>query len=139
MRLLLALSLVVLSSTPSAARAVDGARPAAVSRALVTPALLHAWHPSGTIAPAAGIRIDPEAGPPGGLTDLASTIAARRRALANVPVVRRPDGSRYAVVGGLVRGYTVARIQPDGSMIEDCVETETQARQLAAPTTERKR
>jgi hypothetical protein len=61
---------------------------------------------------------------------LAEVIAARRHALAQVPVHLRADGSRYAVVGGLARAYTVVHVNADGSLSEECIHTEAQARAL---------
>src|SRR5207237_5326481 len=125
---------VVLSSLPSAAAAPDGA--AAQKRPVAVPWRPHTWHPAAvltagsvstaSIAPApirpatagaAGIRVEPEDGAaPTRTEDLAALMAARREALARVPVRMHPDGSRHAVVGGLVRAYTVAQIHADGPL-----------------------
>jgi hypothetical protein len=84
--------------------------------------------PSG--AGPAGIRFEPETGATSPMDELAAQIAARRQALAQVPVQVRADGSRHAVVGGLIRGYTVATIGADGKLNETCVHTEAQAKAL---------
>ena len=53
---------------------------------------------------------------------------ARRQALARVQVLTRPDGSRHAVLGGLIRAYTVVHVGADGWLTEECVSSEEQAR-----------
>ncbi len=93
-----------------------------------------AWHPPARPASAVpGLRVEPE---DGGATpssaDLEALGAARRQALANVPVVTRADGSRYAVIGGLVRAYTVVHVGADGRLVQECVHSEEQARQRVA-------
>jgi hypothetical protein len=94
----------------------------------------HAWHPP--VAPlAAGLRTDVDA-PVSALElpDAAAAHAARQRALANVRVQMRPDGSGFAVVGGLLRAYSVARIGDDGRLVEDCAHSEEEAlKMIAAP------
>jgi hypothetical protein len=82
---------------------------------------------------ATGLRLDPDQGAaPAAAAELGAQAEARRQALANVPVRSRPDGSRYAVIGGLVRAYTVATVRPDGSLVEECVHSEEQAKQRVA-------
>ena len=90
-----------------------------------------AWRPPvSDIAATTAVRSDPvEPGAPLA-PDLAAAMAARRAALAAVPVVRRADGSRSAVLGGLARRWTVARIGDDGSLHDSCVTTEGEARAL---------
>ncbi len=97
------------------------------------------WRPPvASIAGSGAVRSDPlEPGSPLA-PELASAMAAHRAALAAVPVVRRPDGSRAAVLGGLARRWTVARVADDGALHESCVTTEAAARALvAAPGSER--
>ena len=114
-------SFVVLTSVPAAGRTVSW-RP-------------HAWRPpvASSVA-AARVRSDPlEPGSPIA-PDLAAAMAAHRAALAAVPVVRRADGSRSAVLGGLARRWTVARVGDDGALHESCVTSEAQARALVDAT-----
>lgn len=129
MRWLLAFGFVVLSSLPSAAAAPDGAP---TQKRPVVPWRPHAWHPpTSATTGAAGIRVEPEDGAaPTGMDDLAAQIAARRQALARVPVRVHPDGSRHAVLGDLARAYTVARINADGTLSQECVHTAAQAKAL---------
>lgn len=55
--------------------------------------------------------------------------AARRRALADVEVQTRADGSSFAKLGGLARAYTVASIGPDGRLTQECVHSPEEALQ----------
>jgi hypothetical protein len=55
----------------------------------------------------------------------------RSAANANARVFTRPDGSRHAVLDGLIRAYAVVRIGPDGRLVQDCVHSEEAARQRA--------
>lgn len=126
MRFLPAVVMSIVLAAPSTA-ALAGA-PAAGRSVSWRP---HAWRPP-VSAPGlvAGVRSDPlEAGLPIA-PDLASAMAAHRAALAAVPVVHRADGSRSAVLGGLARRWTVARIGDDGVLHESCVTTEAEARSL---------
>jgi hypothetical protein len=110
-------------------RAFSGKRTLA-SNTPVVPWRPHAWRPASPVlaAAAAGVRSDPvEPGAPIA-PELASAMAAHRAALAAVPVVRRADGSRSAVLGGLARRWTVVDVGSDGTLRESCVTTEAQAR-----------
>jgi len=83
-------------------------------------------------APSA-LRSDPDDGAPASdRSGLSTEIAVQRRALADVPVQIRADGSRFARVGGHARQYTVARIAEDGSLVQDCVHSEAEASRLVA-------
>jgi len=96
----------------------------------VVPWHLQAWRPPVVMAASAGVRSDP-AEPGSALApDLAAAMAAHRAALAAVPVVRRADGSRSAVLGGLARRWTVASVDGGGALHESCVTSEAQARAL---------
>lgn len=104
--------------------------------AAAAPGRIVSWRPQAWRPPVAGVaalgtvRSDPlEPGAPLA-PDLAAAMAAHRAALAAVPVVRRADGSRSAVLGGLARRWTVARIAGDGALHESCVTTEAAARAL---------
>ena len=124
------LMLAVLLACGAATRA--GAEP------ILNPAsasiLLHlhprAWHPPAALG-LAGLRTDVDPGGDG-LADpmdgaFAAMREARARALANVRVELRPDGSAHAVVGGLLRAYAMARIGPEGRLVEDCTHSEAEA------------
>ena len=120
MRFVPAVLLFVALATPS---------PAATGH--VVPWHPQAWRPApAAITASAGVRSDPVE--PGSTLapDLAAAMAAHRAALAAVPVVRRADGSRSAVLGGLARRWTVASVGGDGVLHESCVTTEAQARAL---------
>jgi len=123
MRLVLPLVLLVLAGPALAA-------PAGASRAAVSwrP---RAWQPP--VAATGALRFDPESGAGRELPEVAAEAAQRRAALASVPVRRHADGSRSAVIGGLARRYTVARIGDDGALHESCVTSEAEARKLVAP------
>src|SRR5262245_25438101 len=127
-RLLIAVGFVIVSSVPSGAATPDRAWTFHVTN--LTSWRPQAWQPPPALPGGAGIRIEPEQG-----TDMPNAAEpgpqadARRQALARVPVGTRPDGSRYAVIGGLVRAYTVATVKPDGHLVEECVHSEQQARQ----------
>ena len=56
--------------------------------------------------------------------EIAAIRAARAAALAGIPVQFHADGSRFAVLGGLIRAYAVARIGADGSLDQGCVDSE---------------
>ena len=108
------------------------ASPSLAATGHVVPWHPQAWRPAPrvTAAASAGVRSDPVE--PGSTLapDLAAAMAAHRAALAAVPVVRRADGSRSAVLGGLARRWTVATLDGDGALHESCVTTEAQARAL---------
>lgn len=86
------------------------------------------WHPA---APLAGLRtdVDPvgDGLAPSDEAAFAAIRDARARALADVRVQMRPDGSGYAVLGGLLRAYAIARIGPGGRLVEDCAHSEADA------------
>jgi len=89
-----------------------------------------AWRPPASmLALRAGMRIEPETGAQQTpITELQAMGAARREALSRVPIVTRADGSRYAVLGGLIRAYTVVTVGPDGKLVQECVHSEEAAR-----------
>jgi hypothetical protein len=88
------------------------------------------WHPPAA-AVRAGLRTDVDPGGEGLGAPMDEAFAAireaRARALANVRVEMRPDGSGRAVVGGLLRAYALARIGPGGQLVEDCAHSEADA------------
>ena len=132
------LMLAVLLACGATTRA--GAGP--ISDPASTSILLHLhprpWHPPTALAPV-GLRTDVDPGGDG-LADpmdgaFAAMREARARALANVRVELRPDGSAHAVVGGLLRAYAVARLGPEGRLVEDCTHSEAEALEwLVGPT-----
>jgi hypothetical protein len=131
MRLLFAMGLVILSSVSASAAPPDCATTPDHSRVVTW--RTHAWRPPARVALAAGIRFEPEGGAAAPTaTDFASIAAARRQALDNVPIRTRADGSRYAVIGGLIRAYAVARVGSDGRLVQECVHSEAQAIQRVA-------
>jgi len=124
MRLLPAVLLVVLASP-------------ALAGSPVVPWLPQPWHPP-TIMAVGGVRSDPDTpGAPG--LDLAAAIAAERAALKATPVLRRADGSRYAIVGGHARHWLVVREGGDGSLVPACVPTEAEAREIVSPPARKER
>jgi hypothetical protein len=128
MRLLLALGFVMVSGAAAPATPA----PAAAARGALVPWQTRAWHtPVAVAAGVSGSERRP-AGTPD-LTELAAQMAARRAALARVPVQVRANGSRFAVVGGLARRYLVARVGEDGALSESCVESEADAERLVRP------
>lgn len=131
MRLILALGLAIVSFVPASASPPDAASSAPHSPVISWRP--QAWHPPVAAMPAAaGLRFEPDNAAAAPISDLDAQAAARRQALANVPVRTRRDGSRYAVIGGLIRSYTVASIGSDGRLVEDCVHSEAQALQIIA-------
>ena len=126
MRHLLILPILLVCASPSSAGVEPALNPASAS------ILLHLhprpWHPA---TPLAGLRSDVDPGGDGLAAPMEDAFAsmreARARALANVRVQMRPDGSGYAVVGGLLRAYAVARIGPGGRLEEDCAHSEAEA------------
>ncbi len=135
MRLLLGIiGLLALGAAP-AVRTDDACGPPP-SASIVTAWRPRAWHPPQPSASRAGIRFEPESGEAQvSPADLQALGAARRQALARVQVLTRPDGSRHAVLGGLVRAYTVLHQDADGRWTEECVPSEEQARARVRATT----
>ena len=50
------------------------------------------------------------------------------RARAETSIRALPDGSRHAVLNGALRMWTVATIDDQGRLIQDCVHGEAEAR-----------
>jgi hypothetical protein len=95
------------------------------------------WQPPLAVV-GVGLRTDVDPGRVGLGPNIDEAFAAMRearaRALANVRVEVRPDGSGRAVVGGLLRAYALVRIGPDGKLVEDCAHSEADAlERLGAP------
>ena len=79
----------------------------------------------------AGMRFDPEGGE--AATDLGITASrdeeAAFRARAASLVRTAADGSRHLLLGGALRSWTVATIDDQGRLVQDCVQGEAEARQ----------
>ena len=92
------------------------------------------WRPPAELA-GPGLRTDVD--PAGeGISDeaFAAMREARARALARIPVEVLADGHGRVVLGGLLRSYALARLGPEGRLIEDCAHSEAEAlERLAAP------
>jgi len=84
------------------------------------------------VAPPAGVRFDPETGEKPVLDAAArgtyerAATDARARAEARIRIL--PDGSRHSVVGAAFRFWTVATLDEQGRLTEDCVPSLAQAR-----------
>ena len=105
----------------------------------VTPSMSSAnvlrLHPGPWQFPAAGVtptavRFEPETGEApsddaGAFKHLGASL--RTRAETNVRVL--PDGSRHAVLNGALRSWTVATIDDQGRLVQDCVAGDAAARQ----------
>jgi hypothetical protein len=90
-----------------------------------------AWQPPGVLR--AAMRFEPEAGEPTVVEGVTHTLAlspsqATARARAAASVTRRADGSRHAVLGGAFMSWTVATIDNEGRLTQDCVSTEAEAK-----------
>jgi hypothetical protein len=75
----------------------------------------------------AGMRYDPETGEPA-VHEGSRAAAQVLRARAAATVTRRADGSRHARLGNAFRSWTVATINEDGNLTQDCVSSEAEAR-----------
>ena len=84
------------------------------------------------VAPPAGVRFDPETGEQPVLDAAAratyerAATDARARAEARIRIL--PDGSRHSVVTGAFRFWTVATLDEQGRLTEDCVPSLAEAR-----------
>ena len=119
--------LLVLAAVPAWAHAQA---PPPSSAAMVVRIHPGPWQlPSSLMA--SGIRFEPETGEAAidlvGLPSPSSTAALRARAEASVRVM--PDGSRHAALNGAIRLWTVATIDDQGRVTQNCVHTEAEARQ----------
>ena len=77
------------------------------------------------------MRFDPESGEAAAAVSTSAAAArdAELRADAESRVRLLPDGSRHAVLNGALRSWTVATIDDQGRLIQDCVHSEAEARQ----------
>jgi hypothetical protein len=120
------LCLLLLAAVPVGARALDS--PPTSGRNLLR---LHPgpWRLS---APStlAGMRFEPEAGELAegfaGTAEQRAGVSLRARAEADVRTAS--DGSRHAVLGGAMRAWTIATIDDQGRLVQDCVHGEAEAR-----------
>ena len=95
------------------------------------------WHPAPWSMPAPGrtaMRFDPETGeavvipsPGSGDASLRTTDQAEARRLAAANVQWRADGSQHVVVGAAFRSWTVATIDEQGRLTQDCVSSQAEA------------
>jgi len=86
-------------------------------------------------AVAAGMRFEPETGEASVVEGAPATNAvalarsqAEARALAAANIARHADGTRHAVLGAAFRSYEVVTIEEDGTLKQDCVSSEAEAR-----------
>jgi hypothetical protein len=94
----------------------------------------------------AGVRFEPETGEaPAEFATVGArqTSDASLRARAEASVRTLPDGSRHVVLNGALRSWTVATIDDQGRLVQDCVHSEADARRqveaaAAAPAREHK-
>jgi len=87
-----------------------------------------AWRAPVATTAAAAIRLEPDTGAPSEASQDASALAPRHtHPLAGVPVQTRADGSRFAVLGGKLRSYSVVSIGADGRLEQECVHSEHEA------------
>ena len=92
-----------------------------------------AWRMPGAVA--LGVRFEPETGEASVVEGLPATNAvalapsqAEARVLAAANATRHADGSRHAVLGAAFRSYEVVTIEEDGTLHQDCVSSEAEAR-----------
>jgi hypothetical protein len=128
-------SFLLLAVAPVIAVAQAPPEPAAAPPSATRLVRFHpvAWQPP--VALRAGMRFEPENGEAPvvegsrGTSELAlAPSQARARAIAAANVTRHADGSRHAVVGGAFRMWTVATIDADGRLTQDCVSSDAEAR-----------
>lgn len=124
-------SFLLLAATPLLALA-QPAPPSAANLVKLHPG---PWQMASPIV--AGMRFDPENGEASVVEGTPGTSAlalahsqAEARALAAQNVTRHADGSRHAIVGSAFRMWTVATIDDQGRLREDCVSSETEVRAI---------
>ena len=125
------MSLLLLASAPWIALAQTGhAPPSAVNLVRLHPG---PWRMPAAVV--AGMRFEPETGEASVVEGVPSTNAvalapsqAEARVLAAANITRHADGSRHAVLGAAFRSYEVVTIEEDGTLRQDCVSTEAEAR-----------
>ena len=81
-----------------------------------------------TLAP--GMRIEPDTGEATDPAAVGATAVAPRTSnpLAGVQISTRADGSRFAVLAGKLRSYSVVRVGADGQLQQECLHSEAAAR-----------
>ncbi len=123
------MSMILLIATVSSVHAEPAARIPAHSSDILLRLHPRAWQPLITTAQRTpGMRLEPDTGETVDPATL-SPLGAQRTThpLADIPVQTRADGSRFAVLGGRLRSYSVVSIAPDGRLIPDCVHSEQEA------------
>jgi hypothetical protein len=130
----LLLVLLVVAAPALAGPAIDPGRSATGPGATPASLPLHwrprPWQPPSALAGAtARVAVHLSSNTPIGMTDgdVTALQIARRAALAGVRVQTRPDGSRFAIVGGLMRSFAIVTVGPDGRLSGDCVQSEAEA------------
>jgi hypothetical protein len=76
-----------------------------------------------------GMTLVPETGEPSvnANLDAGALTAAQARARAQGTLRTFADGSRHVLTGGAIRSWTLARIDEDGRLVQDCVHSEAEA------------
>ena len=105
------------------------------------PPILHgrprAWQPPAATARAGMLAsIDPitREWVPARSADLPAVTPSRREVMPEFVMRAHPDGSRFVLLGGRLRAYTVVRIEADGNLAGDCLHSEREAREWLNPT-----
>lgn len=136
MRILPAVAFALFAAVTVASAGTPAPAPSA---SIFRHAHLHAWQP-----PVAGFGaalravIDPETGRLTTLSGVApdasdlELAAARSRelALSRLQPTTRADGSQFILLNGLLQAYTVVRLGPNGRLVLDCADGETEALRL---------
>ncbi|MEO5988816.1 MAG: hypothetical protein ABIU54_12760, partial [Candidatus Eisenbacteria bacterium] len=96
-----------------------------------------AWRaPISTVPLSPGLRLEPETGESSDL-GLAGATAVTSRAtnpLAGIPISVRADGSRFAILAGKLRSYSVVYIGTSGQLQQDCVQSQEEALEMVGHT-----
>jgi len=122
-------SFLLLAAAPAVALAqTPSAPPSAANLVRLHP---RPWQPAVVLR--AAMRFEPETGEPAVVEGLATASAvatsqATARARAALSVTRRADGSRHAVLGNAYMSWTVATIDGEGRLTQDCVSSEAEAK-----------
>lgn len=126
------MSMILLLATVTSVHAEPAAKIPAHSSEILLRLHPRAWHPLITTATrTSGMRLEPDTGETVDPATLSPAGVQRTtHPLADIPVQTRADGSRFAVLGGRLRSYSVVSIAPDGKLIPDCVHSEQEAIEL---------
>lgn len=127
------LPVILLLSTVALAQAEPAPRPRPHSADILLRVHPLPWRaPVAAVAHAPGLRLEPDTGESTDPATLGTSAAAPGGAhpLAGVPVSTRADGSRFAILAGKLRAYSVVTIGADGRLEQDCVHSEEEALQV---------